>query len=173
MTFALRNSLWGGAPILAALAMDQATKAAVIAEAERLSVGVPVLPGFNLVFLRNEGVTFGLFGQIPWWALSVIAFGVSLWLLHLMLTTTKRIEAVACGMIVGGALGNIADRMRFGAVTDFLDLYMGSWHWPAFNFADVAVVCGVSLLILHPLLTNRSSVTARRAARPEDPRRRP
>ena len=66
LTFALRNSLWGGAAILATLAMDQATKAAVIAEAERLSVGVPVLPNFNLVFLRNEGVPFGLFGQIPW-----------------------------------------------------------------------------------------------------------
>ena len=67
------------------------------------------------------------------------------------------LDAAAYGLIIGGALGNVADRMRFAAVTDFLDVYIGSWHWPAFNLADVAVVCGVGLILLSEFLGSRKS----------------
>ena len=154
-----RNLTLGGTALLAALAIDQASKALIVAAAARLAGGVPVAPGFNLVFGRNSGVTFGLFGDVPWWALTIAAAAICLWLLRLMITAPTRTEALAAGLIVGGALGNVIDRLRFGAVTDFLDFYVGTWHWPAFNLADVAVVCGAALLVLRPLLVDRAAVS--------------
>ncbi|RKF12492.1 signal peptidase II [Roseovarius spongiae] len=137
---------------LAALAVDQGTKAMVVANAAALSPGVPVLPGFNLTFLRNDGVTFGLFGSAPWWSLVVVALGICIWLAVLMVRATSRVEALAYGAIIGGALGNIVDRLQYRAVTDFLDFYIESAHWPAFNMADVFVVGGVGLLLVAPWL---------------------
>ena len=66
-----------------------------------------------------------------------------------------RLQTAAYGAIIGGALGNVADRLRFGAVTDFLDVYVGTWHWPAFNLADVAVVGGVIALLMSEFLASR------------------
>ncbi len=68
----------------------------------------------------------------------------------MLVRATNRIKAVAYGAIVGGALGSVVDRLRFGALTDFLDFYVGSLHWPAFNLADVFVVGGVALLFFVP-----------------------
>ena len=133
---------------LLAFAVDQATKAVVNANSAALACGVPVFPGFNLVFLRNDGVTFGLLGGVPWWGLSAVALGIVVWLAMLLVRATGRLEALAYGLVIGGALGNVADRLRFGAVTDFLDFYIRDWHWPAFNLSDVAVVSGVLLLLL-------------------------
>lgn len=138
-----------------ALLADQGTKAIVVANADVLSSGIPVLPGFNLVFLLNDGVTFGLLGGAPWWGLVVLALAICVWLAVLLLRTSSRIEALAMGAIIGGALGNVADRLRHRAVTDFLDFYIGPAHWPAFNFADVFVVCGAALLIVAPWFTAR------------------
>ncbi|WP_299653771.1 signal peptidase II [uncultured Jannaschia sp.] len=150
-----RNLTLGSTALLAALSVDQASKALVAAEAASMAGGVPVAPGFNLVFGRNSGVTFGLFGDVPWWALTLVAAAICAWLLRVMIAAGTRSEAVAAGLIVGGALGNVVDRLRFGAVTDFLDFYAGTWHWPAFNLADVAVVCGAALMILRPLFADR------------------
>ncbi|MFQ1701873.1 signal peptidase II [Loktanella agnita] len=132
--------------------VDQSTKAWVVANADVLSSGLPVFPGFNLVFGRNDGVSFGLLGGVPWWSLSALAIAICAWLTILLIRTHSRIEALALGAIIGGAMGNVIDRLRFRAVTDFLDFYIGSMHWPAFNMADVFVVCGVALLLAAPLL---------------------
>jgi signal peptidase II len=140
---------WIGAFVAAfALLADQASKAIVEASAPMFANGVPVFPGFNLVFLRNYGVTFGTFQQVPWWILSGLALGIVAFLCALIWRTTSAVSVVAYGSIIGGALGNVIDRIRYGAVTDFLDLYVGSAHWPAFNLADVAIVCGVGLLLV-------------------------
>ena len=147
----------GLAGTVAALGADQATKAVVNANSAALAGGVPVFPGFNLVFLRNDGVTFGMMGGVPWWALAVLALAIVVWLAVLMARATGRLEALAYGLVIGGALGNVVDRLRFGAVTDFLDFYVRDWHWPAFNFADVAVVSGVGLLLLSEFLASRRS----------------
>ncbi|CTQ34501.1 signal peptidase II [Jannaschia rubra] len=157
MAMRRRNLALGGGALLAALIADRASKALVVAEAARLAGGVPVLPGFDLVFGRNSGVTFGLFGEVPWWGLALVAAAICAWLLRIMVAAPTRSEAVAAGMIVGGALGNVVDRIRFGAVTDFLDFHAGAWHWPAFNLADVAVVCGAALLVLRPLMGRRAA----------------
>lgn len=131
---------------------DQGTKALVVANAETLSPGIAVVPGFDLVFLRNDGVTFGLLGGAPWWSLAALALAVCVWLAVLLVRTTSRLEALAYGAIIGGALGNVLDRLRHRAVTDFLDFYVGSTHWPAFNLADMFVVGGVGLLLASPWL---------------------
>ena len=140
---------------VAAFAIDQVTKAIVVTNASVLSAGVPVFTGFNLTFYRNDGVTFGLLGGAPRWSLVVLALAVCAWLVTMMLRTRDGIEAVAYGAIIGGALGNVLDRLRFRAVTDFLDFYAGAAHWPAFNMADVFVVGGVGLLLVAPMITRR------------------
>ena len=133
-----------------AFLVDQVTKAIVVANAADLSAGVPVFPGFNLIYLRNDGVTFGLLGGAPWWSLVLLALGICVWLAFMLVRTSSRVEAIAYGAIIGGALGNILDRLRYRAVTDFLDFYIGTAHWPAFNMADVFVVGGVMLLLIAP-----------------------
>lgn len=131
-----------------AFAADQASKAFVLVNAETLAAGVNVAPSFNLVFHRNTGVTFGLLQGTPWWALAIVATAVVLFLAISLVRATAISEAVAYGVVIGGALGNILDRIRFSGVTDFLDFYIGTTHWPAFNLADVFVVCGVGLLLI-------------------------
>ena len=145
----------GGLAALVAFVVDQVTKAIVVSNASVLNAGVSVVPGFNLTFHRNDGVTFGLLGGAPWWSLVVLALAVCAWLVTMMLRTRDGIEAVAYGAIIGGALGNVLDRLRFRAVTDFLDFYAGTAHWPAFNMADVFVVGGVGLLLVAPMITRR------------------
>ena len=145
----------GAVCVAAALAVDQISKAVAIAYSDTLAGSIPVVPGFNLVFLRNDGVTFGMLGGAPWWALSGLALGITLWLAILLARTGSHLNAAAYGLVIGGALGNVADRLRFGAVTDFLDVYVAEWHWPAFNLADVAVVGGVGLLLLSEFWRSR------------------
>ena len=131
-----------------AFIVDQVTKAIVVANAADLSAGIPVFPGFNLIYLRNDGVTFGLFGGAPWWSLTALDLVICGWLPDMWVRTDNPVEAIAYGAIIGGALGNVMDRIQFRGVTDFLDFYVRSTHWPAFNMADVFVVGGVGLLLI-------------------------
>ncbi|WP_299566605.1 signal peptidase II [uncultured Sulfitobacter sp.] len=142
---------------VAAFAADQASKAFVLANADTLAAGIPVFPGFNLIFHRNYGVTFGFFQNVPWWGLALVATAVVLFLVVSLIRATQAAEAIAYGMVIGGALGNILDRLRFGGVTDFLDFYLGTTHWPAFNLADAFVVCGVGVLLI---FTGREKVAS-------------
>jgi len=145
-----------------ALAIDQGSKALVIANAETLATSVPIFPGFNLIFHRNYGITFGFLQNVPWWILAVLAATIVLFLVLSLIRATRKAETIAYGMVIGGALGNIVDRLRFGGVTDFLDFYAGTAHWPAFNLADVLVVCGIGVL----LVTTGREKTASTATKP-------
>ncbi|MBK1699191.1 signal peptidase II [Rhodovibrio salinarum] len=111
---------------------------------------------FNLVLVWNPGVSFGLLGAgNPWqpWLLSAFATIVAGGLLYWLHTGRHgRWTALAIGLIVGGAIGNVIDRLRFGAVVDFLDVHAAGWHWPAFNVADSAIVVGVGVLLLDAFL---------------------
>ena len=147
--------LIGAFSALTAFAVDQGTKAIVVANADVLSAGLPVFSGFNLVFIRNDGVTFGLLGGAPWWSLAALAITICVWLAVMLLRAESAVEALAYGAIIGGALGNVLDRLRHRAVTDFLDVYAGSAHWPAFNMADVFVVGGVGLMLVAPIIHRR------------------
>lgn len=144
----MRVRLIGLASVWLVLLTDQMTKHLVLANVDALWPPVPIVPGLNLVFLRNSGVSFGLLGALPWWTLAglggAIVCGLFVWLWR----SDSFFTAAALGLMIGGAIGNTLDRLRFGGVTDFIDVYAGSYHWPAFNFADVAVVSGAALLLL-------------------------
>jgi signal peptidase II len=114
-----------------------------------------IIPGlFNLVHVRNTGAAFSLLAgagtvwrRVGFSAVSVLALGV---ILFLYTNTRKHDNWTKWGLalIFGGALGNLADRLRFGEVVDFLDFYLGSQHWPAFNLADSAITIGACMLVL-------------------------
>ena len=129
-------------------ALDQAAKAAARAQ---LDAPIDLTPFLALRLGFNPGVTFGLFagsGDVGRWALSAVAFVIIGALLAWIWRTRSALTATAAGLIAGGAIGNLLDRLRFGAVTDFIDLHWGEAHWPTFNLADAAIVCGVALLLL-------------------------
>jgi signal peptidase II len=142
----------GALAVATAFALDQATKALALANVGSLVGGLAIAPGFNLVLVRNSGVSFGMLGDMPWWAIALFALAVCCWLTMLMLRSPSRREAIGYGLIIGGALGNIMDRARLGGVIDFLDFYVGRAHWPAFNLADAMIFCGVGLMLWAQLL---------------------
>lgn len=122
---------------------------------ERVMSGVStaILPSFDLTMVWNEGVSFGLLQNAGIWPLVIMAAIISLVLGHWMVKTNSKTEAISFGMIIGGAIGNIIDRFRFGGVADFFDVYVGTYHWPAFNIADSAITIGVVILLCHSFMT--------------------
>ena len=130
-----------------AFALDQGSKTLAI-NSPTLEQGVEVLPVLNLVAVRNDGVSFGMLGGLaPWWALVGLALGIMAALLVWLWRTQSRLLGAALGLVLGGALGNVLDRLRHGGVTDFLDFHFAGYHWPAFNLADSAIFLGVALLL--------------------------
>jgi signal peptidase II len=132
---------------VAALVGDQTTKALALGAADVLRPGLEIAPFLDLVLVRNPGVSFGLFGLAPWWALSSLGLAVSAAMSVWMWRAERRRMAIALGLVIGGAMGNVLDRIRFRAVTDFLDFHWGVHHWPAFNLADSFIFVGVVLLL--------------------------
>ncbi len=134
---------------IAALVMvlDQLSKWWVI-ESLPLHASVPVVDGFfNLVHIYNRGAAFGFLNRsdIEWqfWLFLVATIIAMLTIFYLVRTSPRNgLLFSALGMVLGGALGNMIDRIRYRAVVDFLDFYVGSWHWPAFNVADIAICLG-------------------------------
>ena len=135
------------------LVLDQLTKAAVTA---RIAVGsgFSVIDGcFNLVHVLNRGAAFGFLNseETDWqfWLFLAAALLVAGVIVHIVRTSPpSRMLFFGMGSILGGAVGNLVDRIRFRAVTDFLDVYWGEWHWPAFNVADIAICLGVAAAAL-------------------------
>ena len=136
--------------------LDQLTKWWVLAELMDPPRTIPVTGFFTLVLAWNRGVSFSLFsGQLSPYVFSAIAglivVGLSIWLWR----AENRWLAGAIGLIIGGAVGNIVDRLRFGAVADFLYFHVGEFYWPAFNLADSAITIGVAILIFDSLFGQR------------------
>ena len=124
---------------------------------DRLSAGIStaIMPYFNLTMVWNEGVSFGMLQDAGIWPLAIMAMVISAFLGHWLWKSTSKFEAVSLGMIIGGAIGNTIDRFRFGAVADFFDVYVGTYHWPAFNIADAAISIGVVLLLIHGMFLDK------------------
>ena len=140
---------------LAILLLDQASKAMVLA---LLAEPIRVTGFFNLVLVWNRGVSFGMLGGLgasaPWLLIGLalaVAVALTIWLWR----ETRLLTGLALGLVIGGALGNAIDRVRFGAVVDFLDFHLSGYHWPAFNVADSAIVVGAGLLVLDGLRAGR------------------
>lgn len=105
---------------------------------------------FSVVRAWNTGVSFSMlnnYGKAGVWLLSAIAIVIVLMLYHWLKKEDNRLTQIALGMIIGGALGNVIDRLRFGAVFDFLDFHIADNHWPAFNLADSFICIGAIIII--------------------------
>ena len=136
---------------LAILVADQISKLFFLDLMQQNPAGIVVTPFFNLVMVWNTGVSFGLFQEdssFRSWTLIAVALAVLVWLGVWLWRCHSGLVAAALGLIIGGAIGNVIDRYRFGAVFDFLDFHAFGQHWPAFNLADSAIVVGVGLLLL-------------------------
>jgi signal peptidase II len=88
--------------------------------------------------------------------LTILALVISAVLATWLMKSTSKFESISLGLIIGGAIGNVIDRLRFGAVADFFDVYVGQYHWPAFNIADASICIGVALLLIHGLFLDKT-----------------
>lgn len=138
--------------------LDQASKLMVM-KGLPLFHSIAVIPGFfNLTHIRNPGGAFGFMAGGSQGLRNLLFVGVSTLAMGLIVyfyrSTPKShpVLAGALAMIFGGAVGNLIDRLRFGEVVDFLDVYLGAYHWPAFNVADSAITIGVTIFIAHVVL---------------------
>jgi signal peptidase II len=120
-------------------------------------ISLDVLPFFNLTMVWNHGISFGLFQNGNPWPLIIVALIISAIFLVWLCRTTKWIEVICLSMVVGGALGNVIDRLHFGAVADFLDFYVKGWHYPAFNLADSFISVGILILVTYGLFFDKSN----------------
>ena len=114
---------------------------------------------FNLVLTYNKGAAFSFLASASGWQahfLTMVGIGASVFILYLLgRHGNQRLFSLALALILGGAIGNVIDRIAYGHVIDFLDFHAGGWHWPAFNVADSAIVGGAMLLVLDELLRVR------------------
>lgn len=139
--------------IVAALviALDQASKLWVLAQFSPGEVR-PVTDFFNLVLVFNRGAAFSFLadaGGWQHWFFIGLAVAVAVWIVIMLRQHAReRLLPAALALILGGALGNVIDRLRLGAVADFLDLHLAGHHWPAFNLADSAITLGVALMLI-------------------------
>ena len=143
---------------LGVIILDRITKLAIV-QALRLGQGIPVVPGFfDIVFILNPGAAFGFLATLsdqvrnPFFILISALAVILIVFYHARYLRSRRLVSVALGLVLGGALGNLIDRLHYGMVVDFLDVHVGPYHWPAFNVADSAISIGVGLMILDMLL---------------------
>ena len=140
--------------LLVLLGLDQLSKHLIVSHLDLYEVR-PLIPGlFNLVHVTNKGAAFSMFASVDsplrhyfFVAVNSGAF-LGLTIASWKMNAQHVLYRVSFAMIAAGAVGNLIDRLRFGAVIDFLDFYVGSFHWPAFNVADSAICVGVALLFV-------------------------
>lgn len=136
------------------MVLDYVTKRLIITKLD-LYDSIPVLPFLNIVYVENKGAAFGMFANMGngfFMAIALIAIVV---ILFYMSKIPKGLELFSISLIFGGAVGNLIDRIMFGKVIDFIDFYVGTWHWPAFNVADSALTVGIGLFIVATLMQSQ------------------
>lgn len=136
---------------LLAIILDQVSKL-VVDNTMQLYESIPLIPYFNLTYVHNTGAAFSFLSEAGGWQrwffavlALVISAVLSVWLARLEKHET--LLALALSLVLGGAIGNLIDRLAYGYVIDFLDVYYNTWHWPAFNIADSAITLGVMLML--------------------------
>ena len=154
------RALWWLAGSLLILVLDQYTKALVVDQLE-LYQRISVLPVFDIVRLHNTGAAFSLFADAGGWQNNafislglVVTIILLIWLWRLP-SKGAAVQALALSLVIGGALGNIVDRINHGYVVDFLLFYYRDWSYPAFNVADSAITCGAILMVFDALVLER------------------
>jgi signal peptidase II len=164
-----RPGAWAAGIAALIVVADQITKA-VVQRAMTLHESIPIIPSVNLTYTRNPGAAFSLFADAhptfrAWFFLIVSV--VALVLITIFLRRVERGDwwsVASLSLILGGAIGNLIDRIRYGEVIDFIDLYVGQYHWPVFNIADSGITVGMVMLLGHALFHRQPD--ARQAAPP-------
>jgi signal peptidase II len=160
--------LWRGLGIaLAVLVLDQIGKWIILTQVMAPPRSIEVTGFFNLVLAWNRGVSFSLLhsdSAATRWLLTGAALVITAVLLAWLARTRRGWPAAALGAIIGGALGNVLDRVRLGAVADFIQLHWHGYYWPAFNLADTAITIGVIMLISDGLFTRGEGTSMRKTA---------
>ncbi|SEQ15129.1 signal peptidase II [Solimonas aquatica] len=155
MSFQPRNVYWAWLSVLV-IVLDQISKQLVVRHMDWFEVR-PLLPFLNLVHMKNTGAAFSMFTNaspvIFVLLATAVSVGILLWLRRH--PSGQTLVAIGASLIMGGALGNAIDRVTRGHVVDFIDFYVGNWHFAAFNIADSAISCGAALLLLDMLLDAR------------------
>jgi len=140
----------------AVVVLDQVSKWWILAVVMQPPKVIRVAPFFNLVMGWNRGVSFGLFNSdspVNLWLLPLVVVAVTAALVLWLWRAERTWLGIGLGLVIGGAVGNLVDRLRFGAVADFLDFHAFGWHWPAFNVADSAITVGAAIILLESLFT--------------------
>lgn len=119
-----------------------------------------ILPFFNLTMVWNEGISFGLFQNGNPWPLIILALIIAIVFSFWLAKTTKWLEVIGLSMVIGGAIGNVIDRLHFGAVADFLDFHVMGWHYPSFNLADSFITVGIVILVINSLFFEQAKKEA-------------
>ncbi len=129
------------------MVLDYVTKRIIVAKLAPYE-SIQALPFLNIVYVENKGAAFGMFASLGNNFFIAISFIALASILFYMSKIPKGLELFSISLIFGGAVGNLIDRIMLGKVIDFIDVYVGSWHWPAFNVADSALTVGITLFII-------------------------
>ncbi|MDP2697270.1 signal peptidase II [Thalassospira sp.] len=136
---------------------DQWTKQMAIDGLSNPTRLIEVTPFLNFLLAWNSGVSFGLFQDNAPWVMIAVTAAITIGFLIWMWRTRDRVLGIALALVVGGAVGNLVDRLRHGAVTDFIDMHAYGYHWPVFNLADAAITIGAVLLLIDSVFGGKKS----------------
>ena len=155
MSYQYKNVYWLWLSALV-ISIDQVAKQLVVKHLSWYEVQ-PLIPHLNFVYMKNTGAAFSMFNTSPVWVFAALGVAVSIGIIVWMRRNPsgQTLVATALALILGGALGNVIDRVTRGFVVDFVDFFIGSWHFAAFNVADMAITLGAGLMILDMILDSR------------------
>ena len=139
------------------LLLDQVSKRIVVENIEIFANNLEISKYFNLVYVENRGVSFGMFSEHDKsFYFGILSMLVSAYIIYLLVKSIDLIESIGLSLILGGAIGNGVDRLYYGYVVDFIDLHLNNFHWPAFNFADTFITLG-AIIFVFSIISNKKN----------------
>ena len=139
------------------LLLDQVSKRIVVENIEIFANNLQISKYFNLVYVENRGVSFGMFSEHDKsFYFGILSMLVSAYIIYLLVKSNDLIESLGLSLILGGAIGNGVDRLYYGYVVDFIDLHLNNLHWPAFNFADTFITFGAIVFVFSIILNKKN-----------------
>ena len=139
------------------LLLDQVSKRIVVENIEIFANNLEISKYFNLVYVENRGVSFGMFSEHDKsFYFGILSMLVSAYIIYLLVKSNDLIESLGLSLILGGAIGNGVDRLYYGYVVDFIDLHLNNFHWPAFNFADTFITFGAIVFVFSIILNKKN-----------------
>jgi len=139
------------------LFLDQVSKRLVVENIEIFANNLVISKYFNLVYVENRGVSFGMFSEHDKsFYFGILSMLVSTYIIYLLVKSNDLTESLGLSLILGGAIGNGVDRLYYGYVVDFIDLHLNDLHWPAFNFADTFITVG-AIVFVFSIISNKKN----------------